>query len=517
MGLLKRASATRLKAIDFSIRDNRKQYQGKSARHWLVLLMLLLSACSPTMNPAEQSAEAVSEPAATVVSLPTAQPTRPAYEPGTLVDYTAQMGDTLPALAARFNTTEDEIRAANSVLPDHVTTLPSGLPLKIPIYYEPFWGSPFEIIPDSLFVNGPAQVGFDVVRYVNEQPGWLKSASQFLGDEQRKGGEIIDYIATMYSVSPRLLLALIEYQAGGLTQAEVPASASTYTLGYADGLHKGLARQLNWAANELNNGYYAWRTGKLDSFELQDGRLQRVDPWQNAATAALQFYFSQVMSPDQYTLAISGEGLSKTYAELFGDPWSNVQDSIPGSLEQPSFRFPFQPGTTWAYTGGPHTGWGEGDPQAAVDFAPGNIASGCTPTDVVATAVADGVVVRTGNAIVVLDLDGDGDERTGWSIFYLHIANASLPPVGRTLKAGDPVGLPSCEGGEATGTHVHIARRYNGEWIPAGGVLAFNFEGWLVQAGDEAYQGTLIRDGKVVTASTCSDEGSHISSNPQQP
>lgn len=517
MGLLKRASATRLKAIDFSILDNRKQYQGKSARHWLVLLMLLLSACSPTMNPAEQSAEAVGEPAATMVSLPTAQPTRPAYEPGTLVDYTAQMGDTLPALAVRFNTTEDEIRAANSVLPDHVTTLPSGLPLKIPIYYEPFWGSPFEIIPDSLFVNGPAQVGFDVVRYVNEQPGWLKSASQFLGDEQRKGGEIIDYIATMYSVSPRLLLALIEYQAGGLTQAEVPASASTYTLGYADGLHKGLARQLNWAANELNNGYYAWRTGKLDSFELQDGRLQRVDPWQNAATAALQFYFSQVMSPDQYTLAISGEGLSKTYAELFGDPWSNVQDSIPGSLEQPSFRFPFQPGTTWAYTGGPHTGWGEGDPQAAVDFAPGNIASGCTPTDVVATAVADGVVVRTGNAIVVLDLDGDGDERTGWSIFYLHIANASLPPVGRTLKAGDPVGLPSCEGGEATGTHVHIARRYNGEWIPAGGVLAFNFEGWLVQAGDEAYQGTLIRDGKVVTASTCSDEGSHVTSNPQQP
>ena len=64
---------------------------------------------------------------------------------------------------------------------------------------------------------------------------------------------------------------------------------------------------------------------------------------------------------------------------------------IPGSLEQPAFRFPFKYGQTWAYTGGPHTAWGEGEPLAAVDFAPGNIASGCTPTDEPATAIADGV------------------------------------------------------------------------------------------------------------------------------
>jgi len=449
--------------------------------------------------------------------LPTAQPTRPAYPPGTLVEYTAQMGDTLPAVAAHFNTTEAEIRAVNSILPDHVTTLPAGLPMQIPIYYEPFWGSSFQILPDSLFINGPAQVGFDVVAYVNDQPGWLKTASQYVGGSQRRGGEIIAYYAVTYSISPRLLLALIEYQAGGLTQPEIPDGKEVYPLGYVERFHQGLARQLNWAANELNNGYYDWRTGKLESFELQDGRLERPDPWQNAATVALQNYFSQVLSPDQYVLAISGEGLIKTYTQLFGDPWSNVQPHIPGSLEQPNFRFPFKIGQTWAYTGGPHTAWGEGEPLAAVDFAPGNIASGCTPTDEPATAIADGVVVRTGDALVVLDLDGDGDERTGWSIFYLHLANASLPPVGRKLKAGDPIGIPSCEGGKATGTHVHIARRYNGEWIPAGGPLAFNFEGWLVQTGDNEYQGTLVRNGKVVIACTCSDQTSHVTSNPQLP
>lgn len=517
MGLSKRGSVIRLISAFFTRSWKERVYR---LRGWAALSVLILSsglsACTPAPAAAVPAAME-STPTSTAQPLPTALPTRPVYEPGTLVDYTVQSGDTLPGLAARFNTSEEEIRAANPIIPEQVTTLPAGMPMQIPIYYEPFWGSSFQVLPDSLFVNGPAQIGFDAVAYVEAQPGWLKSASYYVGGEQRKGGAIIDYIATSYSVSPRLLLALVEYQTGGLTQAESPAQSATYPLGCSDGYYQGLSRQLVWAANQLNNGYYGWRTGKVGSFELQDGRLQRIDPWQNAATAALQLYFSRVMSPEDYTLAISGEGFLKTYTELFGDPWSDVEALIPGSLEQPYFRLPFRPGATWAYTGGPHPGWGEGEPFAAVDFAPGNIASGCQVTDEPVTAVADGVVARTGDALVVLDLDGDGDERTGWTILYLHIANASLPPVGRKLKAGDVIGLPSCEGGEATGTHVHIVRRYNGEWILASGPLAFNLEGWIVHSGSTEYEGTMVRNGKVIIANTSSDQNSHIVSNPQTP
>jgi hypothetical protein len=42
---------------------------------------------------------------------------RPQYTPGELVDYAAQTGDTLPALAAHFNTTIAEIRTANPQCP----------------------------------------------------------------------------------------------------------------------------------------------------------------------------------------------------------------------------------------------------------------------------------------------------------------------------------------------------------------------------------------------------------------
>ena len=60
------------------------------------------------------------------------------------------------------------------------------------------------------------------------------------------------------------------------------------------------------------------------------------------------------------------------------------------------------------------------------------------------------------------------------------------------------------------GTHVHIARKYNGEWVPADGPLAFNLEGWLVQNGYQAYEGNLVRFSRVVRACVCSDQASQI-------
>jgi hypothetical protein len=74
-------------------------------------------------------------------------------------------------------------------------------------------------------------------------------------------------------------------------------------------------------------------------------------------------------------------------------------------------------------------------------------------------------VSHTDYGIVVLDLDGDGYEQTGWSVFYLHLENHSRPDEGVQLTRGGQIGRPSCDGGETTGTHVHVARRYNGMWI----------------------------------------------------
>lgn len=484
----------------------------------IVILGMLLSACGPSENvPAfPLLLGPVPSPAPSSGPTPTPVPTRPNYRPGELVDYIAQSGDTLPALAARFNTTMAEIMAANPIIPQDATTMPPGFPMKIPIYYRALWANAFKIIPDAAYVDGPASIGFNTSAFVASRPGWWKNYVAYAGGQYRTGAEIVDYVATNYSISPRLLLAILEYLAGALTQPERPAKK--YILDYEQPLYESAPNldylQLVWAGNALNNGYYGWRAGSLTEFDLLDGSIVRPDPWQNAGSVGVQYFFSQILSKTEYNQAVSPEGLAKTYVSLFGSPWTGNLTVLPGSLNQPNLLLPFPHGQTWTYTGGPHTGWGLGEPYSAVDFAPPSEHHGCFAVDPqnYAIAVADGLVVRSSIDGVALDLDGDGDERTGWVVFYLHLSSTSRPPVGKQIHAGDIIGYPSCEGGEATGTHVHIARKYNGEWILADGPLAFNLGGWIAHDGDAAYQGTLTKNGLTVTACQCSNLYSEINS-----
>jgi len=485
----------------------------KHSYHFIVVLLIfnfIISACGAS---ASASGLPLPEPTETVPQEAVLKG-RPEYAPGELVDYTAQAGDTIPALAARFNTSVDEIYAANDFIPRDAATMPPGMPMKIPIYYLPLWGSQFQIIPDHAFVYGPSVVGFNTSAFVTSQPGWINGVYTWAGRDNRNGAQIVDYVAVNYSINPRLLLALLEYQAGALTRIERPKAR--YLLGFEKTFYESMYLQLVGAANMLNDAYYRWRLGSLTEFELDDGSLVRPDPWQNAASVALQYYFSQMLSADDYRIAIGPEGLFATYSALFGDPWQDSVEHMPGSLQQPPLRLPFPAEQTWTYTGGPHTGWGLGQPFSAVDFAPPTDKSGCfaVEEEFFAIAMADGIVVRSEFGLVVLDLDGDGDERTGWVLVYLHIATNGRAPTGRSLQAGDPVGYPSCEGGRVTGTHIHVSRKYNGEWIPADGPLAFNMEGWFAHNGAVAYAGTLTRGGLTVKACECSDAYSAISSGP---
>ena len=489
-----------------------KKHRGKPSSlcflNFLIITVLSAS-CAPSKSTSIIQ-NMITPLAPTPVPAPTSE--RPDYAPGELVDYTAQNGDTLPALAARFNTAMDEILAANPIIPQDATTMPPGMPMKIPIYYLPLWGTTFQSIPDQAFVNGPAQIGFSTTAFVESTSGWFKNYRVYAGDETRTGAEAIDYIARNYSVNPQLLLALLEHQTGALTQPNVPAGK--YILGFRRVNYESPYLQLVIAANILNNGYYGWRAGKLIELELPDGSLMRPDPWQNAGSVALQYYFSRIYSGDKYYASIGPEGLARVYRTLFGDPWANPVTILPGSLQQPALQFPFVAGHLWAYTGGPHTGWGSGQPLSAIDFAPASDTTGCytVEKDQYATAMADGLILRSDIDGTVIDLDKDGDERTGWVLYYLHLGTDGRVPLGKEVKSGEPIGYPSCEGGHATGTHVHIARKYNGEWILADGPVAFDLEGWVVHNGSQEYEGTLTRGAGVVIACQCSDYQSQIMS-----
>lgn len=475
----------------------------------LISITLLLAACSPTTQPTMilPTPESEPEPAENIEITPF--PTRPAYEPGEPVAYTAQAGDTLSTLAIRFNTTVEEIREANSFIPEDATTMPPGMPMQIPIYYRPLWGTPYQILPDSAFVNGPDVVTFDTRAFIVQHQGWLRSYNAWAFSGTRTAAEIIDYVAINYSVSPKLLLALLDFQGGAFSEPYLNKADETNVLGLVSSYWTGVYLQLSYASNILNDGYYRWREGELTEFELADGSLVRPDPWQNAATVSLQYFFSQILSVAEYHHAIGPDGFARTYQELFGDPWS-IEPHIPGSLVQPEMQLPFANDDIWAFTGGPHTGWGSMAPWSALDFAPPSENTGCFPASVKTTAVADGLVVRDGTGLLVLDLDGDGIEQTGWTVFYLHISDEDRVPEGTYVNAGDPLGYPSCEGGRSTGTHIHIARKYNGEWMVADGTVPFMLSGWLPVRGAVPYSGWLVKEEVRVVANTNPDNQSMV-------
>ena len=473
-----------------------------------ILLIVAFALGCTTAPPISDPTPTVSVP--TPLAGPTPLPARSPHSPGELFDYSAQSGDTLSALAAHFNTTVEEILTANPDLPSSITTLPPGYLMRIPVYYTPLTGSPFHILPDSEVVNGPSAIDFNIETEIRQRPGFLAGLSDFAYRRQREAWQVVDVIARNYSVNPRVLLALLEYRTQALTKPFPEGDEADYPLGVVQPRYKGLFWQLIWAAERLNDGYYGWRTGILHEIELTDGLLVRPDPWQTAGTVALHMVFAGMYDLEDFNVAVSPDGFLYTYKQLWGDPFDLEVTLIPENLTQPDLTLPFIPNRIWAFIAGPHYSWGTSLPFGALDFGPPAEMGGCISSSEWITAPADGIIVRSDEATIMLDLDGDGDERTGWVLFFFHVATADRIREGAQVQRGDLLGHPSCEGGRATGTHLHLARRYNGEWIPAGGTLAFVLSGWVADYGDQIYKGTLTKGSKIVQASEFSSSASHI-------
>jgi murein DD-endopeptidase MepM/ murein hydrolase activator NlpD len=344
---------------------------------------------------------------------------------------------------------------------------------------------------------------------LNGYRAWLKSTGM------NTGADIVRRVALENSINPRLLLAILEYQGGWVYGSPDNSTLDEYPLGYVDAKYKGLYRQLVWAVNHLSVGYYGYREGRLTEIRFSDGVTARLAPDLNAGSVALQYFFAQIYPSDRWLEAMDpAAGLPAVYANLFGDPWvraETVEPLYPIDLTQAPMLLPFEPNHVWAFTGGPHGAWEHDGSYAALDFAPPSVTQGCQDTRVWVTAAASGMVVRSEAGVVVLDLDGDGSELTGWVLVYLHVSHQGRITVGNFVVAGQPLGHPSCEGGFATGTHVHLARKYNGEWIAADGPIPFNLSGWIAHAGPAAYKGTLTRGDRTVTACTCSNNQTFIS------
>ncbi|HET91171.1 MAG TPA: LysM peptidoglycan-binding domain-containing protein [Chloroflexi bacterium] len=438
------------------------------------------------------------------VGTPTPNPTPVGHVAGSGVEtHVVQAGQTLGWIALVFDCAVEELVTANGLR--NADSIVAGQTLIIPVSAT-LTGPALKLVPDSEMVYGPAYIHFDLEGFVAGRGGYLVSYTEEVEGELRTGPEIVQLIAQRFSVGPRVLLALLELQSGWVTEPQPAAETLTYPLGHVQDYREGLFQQLSWAALRLNEAYYGWKRGDWGTVRLLDGTRVAIAPGLNPGSAGVQNCLAALSSTWEgwLTLVESG-GFPAAYERLFGNPFSYaVEPLVPPDLVQPELRLPWEAGQTWYLTSGPHGGWGEGSGRAALDFVPAERMLGCAPSREWATAAAAGLVTRSENGEVVIDLDGDGFEQSGWVLLYLHVHTGGRVEAGTFVQRGQRIGHPSCEGGYSNATHLHFARRYNGEWIPAGsGPLPLVLSGWVAQEDEMPYDGRMVKGDQVRTACEC--------------
>ena len=373
------------------------------------------------------------------------------------------------------------------------------------------------LMPDSEVVYGPSTVDFDIEKYINEQDGYLATYQEFVDGKRLAGPEIVEKVAVQYSVGPRLLLAILEYYGEWVTNPSPTAYQLRAPLGPYNPRGGSLYRALAFTANRINAGYYGYKRDGFWIFYLPDGSKAISAEGLNAGTVGVQNIMAIHSTWDEWQQELRGEGMLNTYEQLFGDPFEHDAGPIvPIDLTQPPMSLPWRSGQGFYFTSGPHSGFVDGSAWAAIDFGPPDVLAACFYSNEPNTAVADGEIVSVHQGEVYLDTDGDGNIQTGWVLLYLHVALDTDTPLqlGQQVKQGDVIGYASCEAGLSNSSHLHLARRYNGEWMAAGGPVPMNLGGWVVQPNLVSYEGIMIKGNETREACECWEPDLNLMTNP---
>jgi len=426
--------------------------------------------------------------------------------------YTVQQGETLSSLALRFGVDEHEIQTD---LPHLLTgLLPIGVKIQVPDQLQNTLPYPDIILPDSEVIFGPSVVGFDTVDYIHTAGGFLAGYEELVRGEMMTGPSIVQRVAIETSTNPRLLLAFLEYRSGWVIGHPPNAENNRHPIGYYATGSTGLYNELMITTRLLAQGFYGWRDGSRLSISFKDSTQGRLPPGLNAGSTALMNLFAALHERQNWEAQLYGhDSFLERYANMFGDFWSRAAGVEPYLLatdRQPELALPFSPGEAWSLTAGPHITWQTGTPRGAIDFAPITGEPPCAVSYRWVTAAAPGLVVRSERGVVVLDLDSDRFEGTGWVLVYLHIAEKDRVPVGTWVAQDAPIGHPSCEGGQSTGTHVHLARKFNGEWLGAEEPFPMILSGWQAFAASGRYDGYLQKGDERVSSRPGGSAGSTI-------
>lgn len=331
--------------------------------------------------------------------------------------------------------------------------------------------SPPKQAPNSLIYSHAEMFNFDTESYL------LATAP-----ELAPYAEVISHWAGYSSISPRVLLTLIE-QHSGLISRSRQRSASDRPMGSLSRL-SGFNAQVRDVADQLARRLYEPATHEAAAEFGADGARA---------------------TPLRALLASSSSGgeseFAATYLRLFGLSFdteaaralhespaaSESSAAAPdASLAGPPagfLQFPFPIGDSW-HVGGAHTNTGSGNyPMSSLDMSKGG-GWGSNQTGVRVSASAAGSFKRHSSCFAEIVHSG------GWSSTYYHMDKLQYN-TGAAVAMNAFIGNPAnnkaqalCNGGASTGPHQHWSLKSNGAWQHLNTV---SLAGWTITATGSSY------------------------------
>lgn len=296
--------------------------------------------------------------------------------------------------------------------------------------------------------------------------------------------EAISHWAGYTSISPRVLLTLLEMQTGLLSSGGRSLVAGDLARPFGNlSSAASVADQVRDVADQMARKLYADPT-PLEASEFGGERAQQ---------GALQAVLARGKQANP-------EAFADTYQRLFGHRFdlqsalAPQNQSLAGSVEAMSapnglLRFPFPWGANW-HVGGAHTNTGSGNyPMSSLDMSQGG-GWGSNQSNVWVSSAAGGQFKRHSSCFAEVV------HPNGWSTTYYHLMNiqygtgANIGQLVRIANPANTIGQALCNGGHSTGPHQHFSLKRYGAWQHLNGAY---ISGWRITAIGSSYDTNCSR------------------------
>jgi len=316
---------------------------------------------------------------------------------------------------------------------------------------------------DQLIYSYDEMFNFDIDNYIASNAPHLKPYA-----------EAISHWAGYSSVSPKVLITLIEQQSQLISQPQKQALQQPLA-----GLSKeqGFVAQVQDVADQIARQIYQ-NPAERSASEFADKRPATAFLLTNSDSKAQQAFVS-------------------TYQRLFGDlPTASEKAQISNNAIQPLagpangfLQFPFPLGQSW-HVGGAHTNTGSGNyPMSSLDMSIGG-GWGSNQSNTWVASSAAGSFKRHSSCFAEVVHSG------GWSTTYYHLMNIQYSTganVAKNSYIANPANTKAqalCNGGSSTGPHQHWSLKQNGSWVHLNTVY---LSGWQITATGSSYDTNCTR------------------------